>query len=69
MSFWSCNIDTKGRLIRGVSGLVLILAAVPFLFAEAGIVAIALLIAGIFCLFQALKGWCALRALKVKTPW
>jgi hypothetical protein len=49
--------------------LVLILAAVPFLFAEAGIVAIALLIAGIFCLFQALKGWCALRALKVKTPW
>jgi hypothetical protein len=72
-----CNIDSRGRMIRrnsgavcgGLGGLLLIAGTLwggsswPWL-----AVGIALLGAGVFQLYESRKGWCALRAMGIKTP-
>lgn len=71
-----CNIDARGKRMRLVMGLILILAAIAIagLWAiPAGslggwIVAAALLLSGAFCLYEARHSWCALRAMGIKTP-
>jgi membrane-bound ClpP family serine protease len=60
------NIDNKGRTARGGMALILFLAAgclVPFSWILAALFAVA----GLFTLFEALKGWCAVRACGIKT--
>ena len=66
-SFLTPNIGNKGRIVRGVSALIL-LGAAGFLFTVHWISAILLALAGLFVLFEALRGWCVLRACKFKTP-
>jgi len=66
-SFLAPNIERKGRIVRGVSALIL-LAAAGFLFTVHWVPAAILTLAGIFVLFEALRGWCVLRACKLKTP-
>ncbi|HEX5220886.1 MAG TPA: YgaP-like transmembrane domain [Verrucomicrobiae bacterium] len=64
--FFSPNIDSRGRLIRGVLGGLLV---------TGGIVAwdynlwlgIVLIVAGGFCLFEAVRGWCVMRACGIRT--
>jgi hypothetical protein len=62
------NIGKTGRLLRAGIGLVLLaLAAVAWRWHEvagAGLVA-----AGVFCLFEAARGWCIARACGLKTKW
>lgn len=65
-SFFSRNIDNKGRLIRGLGALAL-LAGAGFGFATSIWLGIALLASGVFVAFEALRGWCALRACGIKT--
>ncbi|MCM8794204.1 MAG: DUF3047 domain-containing protein [Candidatus Omnitrophica bacterium] len=69
------NIGAKGRLARGLGGLLLIGAAAfllalaprPFpLWAVAA--AAGFFCGGIFMLFEAFSGWCAVRACGIKTP-
>ncbi len=71
-----CNIDARGRMARrngGVSCCVLGAAFVglgffmPYRAALIGAGA-ALIVAGLFQLFEAWKGWCAVRAMGFKTP-
>lgn len=68
------NIDMHGRLARGVCGIVLLLLAIGLLIAywPAGLwlwlVAILLFLSGGFCIFEAMMGWCGMRALNIKTP-
>jgi hypothetical protein len=60
------NIATKGRLLRGLGAVVLILgglAALKFSF----ILSLVLLASGGFVLFEAVRGWCAFRACGIKT--
>lgn len=64
--FFKRNIDNRGRLVRGVISFVLFLSA-AFIFQTSIIAAVALIAAGIFVLFEALRGWCALRACGIKT--
>lgn len=64
--FFSRNIDTKGRLVRGLMALALFIGA-GFSFAVSVWLGLALLAAGIFVAFEALRGWCALRACGIKT--
>jgi hypothetical protein len=60
------NIDNSGRILRGLGGTVLVVIAasvserIPWL-------ALIILFAGAFCIFEALRGWCALRACGIKT--
>ncbi len=61
------NIGPGGRLLRAGLGLVCLIGA-AFLFTESRWLGVALLLAGLFCLFEALRGWCALRACGMKTP-
>jgi hypothetical protein len=62
------NIDTKGRLGRGGLGILFLLGGgclVPY---HALLAALFLLI-GLFTIFEALRGWCAVRACGIKTRW
>jgi hypothetical protein len=68
----TCNIDSRGRLIRALIGAVFIVAALILVFAlpPAGwrrALVVVLTLGGIFCLFEARAGWCAVRAMGMKT--
>lgn len=65
-SFFSRNIDNKGRLVRGLGALALLVGA-GFGFAVSVWLGIALLASGVFVAFEALRGWCALRACGIRT--
>jgi Inner membrane protein YgaP-like, transmembrane domain len=62
------NITRAGRLARGFSALVLFVAA-GFGFRISVWLGLALLILGIFVAFEALRGWCLLRACGIKTKY
>jgi hypothetical protein len=64
--FFAPNIDTRGRLARGITALLLLLAAI-ILIPHVRWLALALAITGMFVLFEAWRGWCALRACGIKT--
>lgn len=64
--FFVRNIETKGRLVRASIGLVLLISAaiaVKVSLWLAGLLAVA----GIFAIFEALRGWCLARACGIKT--
>ena len=65
-SFLSPNIDTKGRVVRGVGALALLVGA-GFGFTLSVWIGIVLLASGLFVAFEALRGWCFLRACGIKT--
>lgn len=71
-----CNIDAKGRAVRMRGGIVcLVLGLVACGAAVLGAprwpsvtIGVVLAAAGLFQVFESRKGWCALRAMGVKTP-
>ncbi len=65
-SFFSPNIDGRGRLVRGLGALSLLVGAI-FGFQASPWLGLVLLASGAFVLFEALRGWCALRACGIKT--
>jgi len=60
------NIDNKGRLVRGGGALALLVGA-GFGFTLSLWLGGVLLATGLFVLFEALRGWCGLRACGIKT--
>ena len=64
--FFARNINGKGRLVRGLAGLAL-LAGAALGINESVWLAGLLAAAGLFGLFEALRGWCVLRACGIKT--
>lgn len=69
-SFWSCNIDTKGRIIRLTAGLLCLGgAAWCWWGADAAFWAMGLLAFGLVAVFEGIRGWCVVRALGGRTPW
>ena len=65
-NLFSPNIDTKGRLVRGGAGLVL-LAGAAFGFTVSVWLGAVLLGSAALVLFESLRGWCMLRACGIKT--
>ncbi len=65
-SFFAPNIDNQGRLWRAITALILLAGAAFSLFVSRWLAGL-LLISGGFVLFEALRGWCALRACGIKT--
>ena len=63
---FSRNIDNKGRLMRGIVALALLIGA-GFGFALSIWLGALLLASGLFVGFEALRGWCALRACGIRT--
>lgn len=64
--FFARNIDGKGRLVRGVMGLALLVGAV-FSLSQSVWLAVILAAAGVFGLAEAFRGWCLARACGIKT--
>lgn len=64
--FFAANLDGRGRLIRGTLGAALVIAGVVVCNYQL-VAAIALIVSGGFCLFEAVRGWCVMRACGVKT--
>ncbi len=64
--FLTRNIDGKGRFLRGIGAVALFLGA-WFAFQISMWLGIVLVAFGVFVLFEALRGWCALRACGLKT--
>lgn len=62
----SPNIDNKGTLVRGFGALGLFVGA-WFVFQRLPWLGVVLGASGSFVLFEALRGWCALRACGIKT--
>lgn len=65
-SFLPPNIDNRGRLVRGFGALALLVGA-GFAFKVSAWMGIVLLGSGLFVAFEALRGWCVLRACGIKT--
>jgi hypothetical protein len=65
-SYFARNIETKGRVVRGLAALVLLLTAIVS-FQLSIFLCLISLASGLFVLFEALRGWCVLRACGVKT--
>jgi hypothetical protein len=63
---FSRNIETKGRLVRSLAALALLVGA-GFGFALSPWLGLVLLASGVFVAFEALRGWCALRACGIRT--
>jgi hypothetical protein len=61
------NIDRRGRMARGGLGVLFLLAA-GCLAPYAGLLALVFLLIGVFTIFEAYRGWCAVRACGIKTP-
>jgi hypothetical protein len=66
MSFFKPNLETKGRLLRGVSALLMLVGA-ALAFRPLPWLGVALLLSGLFVGYEALRGWCLLRACGIKT--
>jgi hypothetical protein len=64
--FFARNIDRRGRIVRGVWGTALIGSGLA-LWRSAGWICLALILAGGFALYEAVSGWCLLRACGIKT--
>jgi hypothetical protein len=59
--FFNRNIGFAGRLARGILGTVLLIGGI--IAADFTLWAcLPLVIAGLFCIFEAVRGWCLLRA-------
>ncbi len=64
--FFVANIDGRGRLVRGSLGAGLLIGGV-FVCGLNLWAGLALVLSGGFCLFEAVRGWCVMRACGVKT--
>ncbi len=66
MPFLHPNIDTKGRVIRGIGALALT-AGAALTWPHSHVAGIALAASSAFVAFEAARGWCVARACGVKT--
>jgi len=65
-TFFKKNIGRHGRMARGMVGAVLLIAGI--IMADFRLaVALPLVAAGLFCIFEAIRGWCLLRACGMRT--
>jgi hypothetical protein len=60
------NITRGGRVVRAIWGIALIIIG-GMLFSRTRLVSILLFVAGAFSLFEAVRGWCVMRACGIKT--
>jgi hypothetical protein len=65
-SFFRKNLDMSGRRARGVVGTIVLIAGI--IAADWNLwVCLPLVGAGLFAIFEAVRGWCLLRACGIRT--
>jgi hypothetical protein len=64
--FFRPNIDRHGRLARGVIGTLCLVAGI-IIAGDYSLWGLILVVAGLFAIFESLRGWCLMRACGVKT--
>jgi len=64
--FFKRNISFQGRIARGITGSILLIIGI-ILADETLWAAIPLVLIGLFCIFEAVRGWCFLRACGIRT--
>ena len=64
--FFNRNIGFQGRMARGIVGAVLLIAGIILADYELW-AALPLVGLGLFCIFEALRGWCLIRACGIRT--
>ena len=65
--FFAPNISGFGRWLRGVSSLACLAGAVYLYLHDQRALGLAFGAIGLFTLYEALRGWCVLRACGIKT--
>jgi hypothetical protein len=71
-----CNIDSKGKAVRLIYGVILVVVGVVLIFLWARptggwfawAVTLLMIVGGAFAIFEARAGWCVVRAMGFKTP-
>ena len=72
----TCNIDSRGKMLRLIMGTIFLIDGLTLLLLwawrtgshVAWIASIVMIAGGVFMIFEGRKGWCALRAMGMKTP-
>lgn len=66
-NFFKSNIDHQGRLVRGILGMLFLIAGVFFVFYGKWIIGWILIVSGLFMIIEAASKWCVARACGIKT--
>ena len=64
--FFKPNISFQGRIARGITGSILLIIGI-ILADDTLWACIPLVVIGLFCMFEAVRGWCFLRACGIRT--
>ncbi|MBV8969333.1 MAG: DUF2892 domain-containing protein [Verrucomicrobia bacterium] len=64
--FFNPNLESKGRVVRGLTSIIFFTGAL-LVFPSCYPLAVLLLMGGLFVLFEAIRGWCVLRACGIRT--
>jgi hypothetical protein len=65
--FFRPNLDYRGRMARGVIGALCLIAGIIVAGDVEWWAGLILVAAGLFALFEAIRGWCFVRACGIKT--
>ncbi|HEY1719074.1 MAG TPA: YgaP-like transmembrane domain [Verrucomicrobiae bacterium] len=63
--FFKPNLDRHGRMARGVIGALCLIAGI--IVCDYSLWGLILVAAGLFAIFESLRGWCLVRACGIKT--
>ena len=64
--FWQRNLDFRGRMARGVLGAISLIAGI--IMADYKLwLCLVLVGIGLFAMFEAVRGWCLVRACGIRT--
>lgn len=66
-SFFKPNIDRTGRIMRLIWGAFCLIIGIVVGVKWDWVPGVAIIVAGVFSWFEALRGWCILRACGIKT--
>jgi hypothetical protein len=65
--FFRPNLDYRGRMARGVIGALCLIAGIIVAGDVEWWIGLIFVAAGLFALFEAIRGWCLVRACGIKT--
>jgi hypothetical protein len=64
--FFHPNLSHRGRMARGVIGALCLIAGI-IVAGDYTLWGLILVVAGLFAIFESIRGWCLLRACGIKT--